>query len=809
MPATAAHPPAHHHNSVAAEQPLRLKVTGMHCASCASHVRKAIESTPGVTAAEVSVTGGTATVSGSSLDIDSIVHAVRKGGYDATVMEELASPSELHSEIEHHHATNERLWRRRAFIGLALWLPMEIAHWTFGHAMWLQSALLIGSTIVLIVAGRGFYASAWAAAKRGTTNMDTLIALGATTAYVYSLIIFILQLFGRAHEQPLYFAESAALFGIISLGHWLEARASAKAGAAVRELLELQPEEAEVIDIAVHAGPDDQREEGPDRSPLYASNPPGSSSRRSSDPASSAMQTRLLPSAEVQAGDRILIRPGGRVPVDGVIVDGESEIDESIVTGESLPVRKSPGDQVVAGSINTTGRLIIEAKVDGRHTTIARIADMVQRAQSSKANIQRLADRVSSIFVPAVLIIAALTFTGWWIAGDASKGAIAAVTVLIISCPCALGLATPMAVMVGAGAASRRGILVKSAMALETAGRATHVIFDKTGTLTAGKPRVVGIEIHGGPPLRNSQLAPGSARGDRSDADVLRLAAAVEAPSEHPVARAIVAEARSRQIEIPEVADFAAIPGEGVRGRVDGGEVIVIRDDRATCRVDVDGETIGLIHVADEPRPDARRAVQHLRDMGLRVTMLTGDTQFVAQRIGEELGLAPQDIVAEASPEDKVEFVKRPNVQTSTRSNRDKKSTGDGHSDDSRAGPADVSVMVGDGINDAAALAQAELGIAMASGTNIAIESADVVIPGDRVTAVAETIDIARRTLRTIRQNLFFAFFYNALAIPAAALGLLGLYGPLFAAAAMGLSDITVIGNALRLKRSLGYRETR
>jgi Cu+-exporting ATPase len=432
--------------------------------------------------------------------------------------------------------------------------------------------------------------------------------------------------------------------------------------------------------------------------------------------------------------------------------------------------------------MNTTGRLVIKAEVDGRNTTISRIAEMVQRAQSSKANIQKLADKVSSIFVPTVLIIAVITFVGWWMAGDVGRGARSTVTVLIISCPCALGLATPMAVMVGAGAASRRGILVKSAMALETAGRATHVIFDKTGTLTTGKAVVTAIEV-----VVPNPLAPGSA-GGWTEGKLLGIAAAVEAPSEHPIARAIVNEAKRRQLPIPPVSGFAAIPGEGVRGVVEGRRVTVIRDEHATCRVEVDGEVVGSMMVADALRSDAKSAIDQLRGMGLNVTMLTGDRRAVAEKIGAELGLKADEIIAEATPELKKEFVS----QMAARATPQAAPSGGGGV-----------IMVGDGINDAAALAQADLGIAMAGGTNIAIESADVVIPGDRVTAVADTVHIARATLRTIKQNLFFAFFYNAIAIPAAALGLLGPIGPIVAAAAMGFSDITVIGNAIRLKRAL------
>ncbi len=407
-------------------QEIQLKVKGMHCASCAAVVQRAIESRPGVHEASVSVTDGLATVTGDDLETEALLRAVRDRGYDAEALAEAPAPSELRSEIELRQATATRVWGRRAVIGLGVWAPMAATHWVAEamgwSAPWLPWLMLIGASVVLVGAGAGFYRSAWSAARHGTTNMDSLIALGATTAYVYSLAVFTLQRAGVEIAQPLYFGESAALLGIISLGHWLEARASARAGSAVRELLKLQPDQAEVFDR--HGG------------------------------------LVTIASAEVQPGDRMLIRPGARVPVDGVVVEGASDIDESVVSGESTPVRKAEGDGVVAGSVNTTGRLVVEATVDGHHTTVARIAEMVQRAQTSKANIQRLADRVCAVFVPAVLTIAAVTFAAWWLLGDLATGVIATVTVLIISCPCALGLATPMAVMVGAGAASRRGILV-------------------------------------------------------------------------------------------------------------------------------------------------------------------------------------------------------------------------------------------------------------------------------------------------------------------------------------------------------------
>ena len=707
-----------------------LKLEGLHCAACAQNVQSALEQQPRVASVVVSLTQARASITGHDLDPATLVQAVQAAGYDAELVTQRQAPAELRSELEQRQSTNERQWRRRAIVGLSIWIPMLILHWTLHHEDWVPWALCILGTAVVLSVGGGFYRSAWQAARHRTTNMDTLIAIGATTAYVHSLVLFIIEQSGHETGQPLYFSEAAALFGVISLGHWLEARSSAKAGSAVRELLELQPETAE---------------------------------RLESD--GSIVE---LPSATVQIGDRILIRPGARVPVDGTIVEGESDLDESVVTGEPLPRRRTSGESVVSGSMNASGRLVIEATVDGRNTTVARIAELVTDAMATKANIQRLADKVSSIFVPLIIGIALLTGTCWSIVAIMNddtqiflNGIIAVVTVLIISCPCALGLATPMAIMVGASESSRLGILIKSAAAFELAGNATDVVFDKTGTLTIGQPRLTGIDITD-PAYDEHSL--------------IRLAAAAEASSEHPLGRALIDAAAQRSIDLPTATDFASTAGQGVAATIEGRRVDVGRDGNATCRVLVDGTLDGRFTMADEPRKDAARAVASLHALGIRVHMLSGDRRDAAQTVAAAVGIAADDVHAEQSPESKTAFLNQI----------------DGRS-----------IMVGDGINDAGALASADVGISLGSGTNIAIETASVVIPGDQVHAIPSTVHIARLTLRAIKQNLFFAFFYNASMVPVAALGLLGTAGPLIAAVAMGCSDITVIGNALRLRWSI------
>jgi Cu+-exporting ATPase len=605
---------------------------------------------------------------------------------------------------------------------------MEALHWSVGvrhaHSSWLSVAMLVGGSLSMALVGSGFWRSAWAVLRVGRSNMDVLIALGATTAYLASVVTFIAQRLGAFLEQPLWFSESAALLAIISVGHWLEAATTRRAGQAVRELLELQPERVERVG-----------EHG---------------------------TVSQVSTVDIRPGERVRVRPGGRVPVDGSIESGTADLDESVITGESLPVSRGQGDAVFAGTMNLSGDLLVRSSVDGRATSLTRVALQVQRAQASRAPIQALADRVASVFVPVVLLIAGATLLGWGLRGDWSMGVLAATTVLIISCPCALGLATPMAIMVGAGESSLRGVLVKEAAALERAGRVNFAWFDKTGTLTRGAPRVDRIE------------------SDGHEASALALAAAAEAGSEHPVGRAIVELARARGIEVPMASDFQAVPGLGVRARVRGTLVEVLRDARASCVVRSDGQELARLHLSDEIRPEAAAVVDRLRAIGIEAGMLTGDGEGEASRVARLAGLSK--VRAGLMPADKAEILRATGASAA---------------------------MIGDGVNDAAALAESGLGIAMGGGVAVAGESAAVVLVAGRLSALPGLFEVGRATLRCIRQNLALAFVYNALAIPAAAFGWLGPHGPAVAAAAMALSDLSVLGNAARLKWSLARRRAR
>ena len=751
-----------------------LRIEGMHCAGCSAAITQELQSQPGVRSAIVDHLSGMATIETEAFVTDQkLVDVVVGSGYQAQRIEAIVDPVLMQAEAERAQSRAEFLWRRRSQIGFALWIPMESLHWiTMAqniHNSAVDIALLIGSTLSMVLVGSGFWRSAWSVLRVWRTNMDVLIALGATTAYVASLVIFIAQHMGQLQGQSTWFSEAAALLAIISLGHWFEAKATKSAGAAVRELLELQPEKAERI--------------------------------------GSAGESEFIQSQDIRAADLIMVRPGGRVPIDGVIEVGEADLDESVMTGEPLPVRRTLGERVSAGTMCFSGMLHVRAATTGRDTSLSRIARLVQHAQTSRPPIQRMADRVAAVFVPLVLVIAAATAIGWGVAGSWPTGIMAATAVLIISCPCALGLAGPMAVMVGTGEASLRGILIKDAAALERAGRIATILFDKTGTLTKGEPVVTNIELLAFDAQSDSQVksatsqssdlqnnaqtknatshqmnaqATGQANSTSQHAlslqHVLALSAAVESGSEHPIARAITRRAAQENVVVPLATQFESTPGLGVRAQVNGQSVEMRRDASASCVLLINGASVARFTLADSLRAEAPKVIQALKAAGMKTGLITGDRRGEALRIALESGIDQDMVTADATPESKLAVIRS---------------------------HGESAMMVGDGVNDSAALAAAGLGVAMGGGTSIASESASIVLVGGTLSSLPALIDISKATLRCMRQNLFLAFMYNVVAIPLAAFALLGAYGPAIAAAAMACSDISVVGNAARLKWAL------
>jgi Cu+-exporting ATPase len=767
-----------------------IEIGGMNCASCVAHVEQAARKVVGVDACQVNLARGRAAVrfDPTQTDPQRIAKAITQSGYSASPEAAGTQAADAEERRSQRQAEEATAWFRRAAAGIILWLPLEAAHWILqaagSHAhhlpaqsTWMGWASLLTSTIAMLYVGGRFYTSAWKALRKHTSNMDTLISLGATVAWGYSLIYFLGGLAGawpppRLHD--LYFMEATGLLALISLGHWLEARARQSAGSAIRELLELVPS------VALRLP-----ESGEDAAPSLSASP------RLRVIASSSAPPEEVPIAALHPGDRILVRPGDRIPIDGDVVDGRSSVDESMITGEPIPVTRGVGDVVVGGTINQDGRLVVRVTKTGSQTALAQIVALVENAQSDKPPVQRLADQVAAVFVPCVVAIALITGIGWyawgaahgWPAGQTwSTVARTVCSVLIIACPCALGLAVPTAVMVGTGRGARRGILIRDIDALQKAELIDTVVLDKTGTITRGRPVLTDVVV---------------LNGMASD-DLLRLAAGAEQYSGHPLAKAVVARARERGLTIPDPDGFTSEAGAGIVAEVEGRTLLVGSDALLLAHGATDGngqipalapgntfvhvaskspagvERLGVLVIADELKPDSIEAVAQLHRLGLRTVLLTGDNRAAAEKVAKMVGI--DDVRAEVRPADKATVV-----------------------ESLRAGNSHRVAMVGDGINDAPALATADLGIAIGGGSDIAKDAGDIVLVSGSLTGIAASIRLSRATMRKIRQNLFLAFIYNVLAIPLAAFGLLS---PLVAAAAMALSDVTVVGNALLLRRT-------
>ncbi len=704
---------------------LTLKIGGMTCGSCVSHVEKALKRTPGVRDAVVNLTTEQATI-----DFDPAVarpgdleQAVSAAGYDAHAVT-LGAPA----APQPGEAGRESLqWRRRALMGLALATPVAILGMTVPGTSSGITQLALTAILQAYIGGM-YYAGAWKSARHARATMDTLVALGTTVAFAYSVVLLF------RGDQHFYFDTAAVILALIAVGRWMEAGAKGSARRAITALAELRPDSATVERNGV---------------------------------------TSDIPVAQVRIGDVFVVRPGGRVPVDGRVMAGSSALDESLVTGESMPVDKGPGDTVVGGTINGSGSLRCEATRLGEESVLGRIIALVEHAQSSRAAVQRLADAVAGVFVPIVLVIAVLAVLYWGLVpGDWTRAVTAAVAVLIVACPCALGLATPTAVMVGSGVGARRGILIKDAAVLEAVGGIDTVILDKTGTLTLGRPVVTDIL-----PLDDSIDAPA----------LLGLAAAVEHDSEHPIGRAIVDRARADGLNPPAASDFRSTTGGGVRATVAGRTISVERPISPHASIDAlreRGKTVsaiydrtaeprllGAIALADTLRPDAPDAVAQLRALGLRVLLMTGDNEVTARAIAAQCGI--DEIHAGVLPQDKEARVR--DLQ-------------------SRGGRL---AMVGDGVNDAPALAAADIGIAMGAGADIAREAGDIVLVSSDPILIPSAIRLSRAMMRRIRLGLFWAFVYNVVLVPVAAAGLLH---PMLAAGAMALSSVSVVANALTLR---------